>query len=82
MLGGEQGVLVLLFLLLFPLLPHLALLVDYVDRLWLEGAARRRARLGMVIHHLLFLSLLDLDLLLIEHPGESWWWIDFVVVVD
>ena len=78
MLSGERGVLVLLFLLLFPPLPHLALLVDHVGRLWLEGAARRRARLGIVIHHLLFLSLLDLDLLLIEHPGV-WWWTDFVV---
>ena len=82
MLGGERGGLVLLFLLLFPPLLRLSLLVDHVGRVWLEGAARRRARLGIVIHHLLFLSLLDLDLLLIEHPGESWWWIDFVVVVD
>ena len=80
MLGGERGGLILLFLLLFPPLPHFALLVDHVGLLWLEGAARRRARLGIVIHHLLFLSLLDLDLLLIEHPGGwSWWWIDFVV---
>ena len=70
MLGGEQGVLVLLLLLLFPPLPHFALLVHHVDRLWLEGAARRRARFGIVIHYLsLFLSLLDLDLLWIEHPG-------------
>ena len=82
MLGGERGGLVPLFLLLFPPLPHFALLVDHVGRLWLEGAARRRARLGIVIHHLTsFLSLLDLDLLLIGHPG-AWWWIDCVVGVD
>ena len=78
MLGGEREGLVPLFLLLFLPLPHFALLVDHVGHEWLEGAARRRARLGIVIHHLTsFLSLLDPDLLSIEHPGV--WSIDFVV---